>query len=398
MEKVHLTLYTAIGEPERITAAIETLFAPVTKQTLKKENKTTLTFHDDTQMTFSLSHSREQAEFITLHIQGMADYFAQVQTAISGLKEKVLQQIRCFNCVTGIVFETDDNQERTRYLVNTLFDLASEVNGFLLYPTMSLYNKEGKLVFSLQGESEVADFSPIADTDPTGRPKTEETVADGQRRERSLALLKEKGIPYLASLPVEATEQEACIKSREEMVQRAATLFAVAVYSEIMLEENPNRDEALTYFNRMDEIYGISRWLTPKETAFLSDPSSTEQERIQFVWRYENCAVLLWAAGIVEELPYPSDICDVPVIASIFWQHKSIADLLAEGSPRTQAEILDAADLTLCYDWACVDARIHGREAPAQLDGGVVMERHYTFSWLTSAQRGADWDDVQPDS
>ena len=172
----------------------------------------------------------------------------------------------------------------------------------------------------------------------------------------------------------------------------------LAVYSDIMLEENPYRDEALTYFNRMDEIYGISRWLTPKETAFLSDPSSTEQERIQFVWRYENCAVLLWAAGIVEELPYPSDICDVPVIASIFWQHKSIADLLAEGSPRTQAEILDAADLTLCYDWACVDARIQGREAPAQLDGGVVMERHYTFSWLTSAQRGADWDDVQPDT
>ncbi len=398
MEKAHLTLYTAIGKPERITNAIETLFAPVTKQTLKKENKTTLTFHDDTQMTFSLSHYRDQSEFITMHIQGMADYFAQVQTETPGLKEKVLQQIRCFNCVTGIVFETDDNRERTRYLINTLFDLASEVNGFLLYPNMNIYNKEGKLVFSTRGESEVTDFFPIANTDLTECKKTEETTADCQRRERSIALLEKKGIPYLTSLPNETTEQEARIKSREEMVQRAATLFAVAVYSEIMLEENPDRDEALTYFNRMDELYGVSQWLTPNEAAFLSNPTSTTQERIQFVWRYENCAVLLWAAGIVEELPYPSDICDIPVIASIFWQHKGIDNLLAEGSPRTKSEILDAADLTLRYDWACVDARIHGREAPAHLDGGVVMERHYTFSWLTSVKEGADWDDIQPDT
>ena len=72
------------------------------------------------------------------------------------------------------------------------------------------------------------------------------------------------------------------------MMQRAATLFVVAVYSEVMLSENPDRNEALTYFNKMDEIYGIQSWLTPAEAAYISNPDPTGQECIQFVWRYEN--------------------------------------------------------------------------------------------------------------
>lgn len=398
MEKANLTLYTTIGNPDRIPATIEQLFAPVTRSVNKESDKITLLLQDETIMTFHLSHVRDKAGFIEMHTEGMANYFAQAQTDQTTLKEKVLQQIRCFNCVTGIVFETDENSDRTRYLVNTLFDLARAINGFLLYPNMSIYNQEGKLVFSIKGESELTDFTPITNTDLREAGKAGETATDRQRRERSIALLQGNGIPYLENLPGEVMETEACIKSREEMVQRAIALFAVAVYSEVMLEEKHDRNEALAYFNKIDEIYGIQPWLTPAEISYIANPDSSEHERIQFVWRYENCAVLLWAAGIVEELPYPSEISDVPVIAAIFWQHKSIEDLLSEGSPRTTAELLDAADLTLRYDWACVEARRQQKEAPAKLDGGIVMERHYTFNWIIGAANKASWDEIQPHS
>ena len=104
------------------------------------------------------------------------------------------------------------------------------------------------------------------------------------------------------------------------------------------------------------------------------------------------------AAGIVDDLPYPSEIIDVPVLAAIFWQHKGCSELLSKGFPRSQSEILDAADITLRYDWACVEARIHGKEAPASLNGGVVMERHYAFNWIIGANGGAGWDDIQPNT
>lgn len=398
MEKANLTLYTVIGKPERIAATVEKLFHPVAQSFTQEEDKAILTLQDGSRMIFHLSHTGNKPEFIEMHTEGMANFFAQAETTNLKLKENVLRQIHCFNCVTGIVFETDDNNDRTNFLINTLFDLAQEIKGFLLYPNMRIYNGEGKLVFSSKGETELSEFVPIANADLLASGRPEESEADTQRRERSTAILQEQGIPCLDKLPGEVTQSEARLKSREEMIQRATALFAIAVYSEVMLSENPNREEALTYFNKMDEIYGIHEYVTPAEAAYISDPDSDEQQRIQFVWRYENCAVLLWAAGVVEELPYPSDICDVPVIAALFWQHKSLEDLLAEGSPRTENEILDAADLTLRYDWACVDARIHQREAPAKLDAGIVMERHYTFNWIIGANQEAEWDNIQPNT
>ena len=70
--------------------------------------------------------------------------------------------------------------------------------------------------------------------------------------------------------------------------------------------------------------------------------------------------------------------------------------MLGFGEIRDRQEILDEADLTLRYDWACVDARVKGEETPASLDGGVVMERHYAFNWLIGASDGAEWDEIQP--
>lgn len=396
MEKANLTLYTVIHNPKTIAAVVKKLFAPVIQSFLTEDERIVLTLQDDTSLVFHVSHIQNKPEFIEIHTQGMANYFAQAETVNQSLKENLLYQIRCFNCVTGIVFETDDHKERTRYIINTLFDLAQQVNGFLLYPNMRIYNGEGKLVFSHSGESELAHFIPLTQTNVPDDNRPEESENDRKRRERSLACLEAAGIPFLASLKADVLEDEAHLKSRQEMLERACVLFAVAVYSEVLLSEHPDRQEALAYLGKMDEIYNIHQWMTPAETAYISNPSPTEQECIQFVWRYENCATLLWAAGIVEELPYPSEICDVPVIAAIFWQHQGINDLLSVGTARTPEEIFDAADLSFRYDWACVDARIRQKENPARLDGGIVMERHYTFNWILGIDNGAAWDDIQP--
>lgn len=398
MEKTNLTLYTVIGNPGCIPAAIEQRFCEVIKSIATENGRTILTLQDNTLITFNISHTSKQADFISLHTQGMADYFAQAETKNENLKQNVLRQILCFNCVAGIVFETDSNDDRTKYIINTLFDIAGDLNGLMLYPNMNIYNGQSQLVFSIKGESDLDEFSPIANADLADVNRSEDSEADKARHKRSMALLKEQNIPFLPHLRSALTESEAMLKSREEMLQRAAALFAVAVYSEVLLSENPDREEAQFYVEKMNEIYGVMSCFTPAEKEYLSNPEPEESECIQFVWRYECCAVLLWAAGIVEELPYPSAICDVPVIAGLFWQHKGIQNLLSKGIPRTETEILDAADLTLRYDWACVDARSKKQEAPATLDGGIVMERHYTFNWITGANSNAPWDDIQPNT
>lgn len=151
----------------------------------------------------------------------------------------------------------------------------------------------------------------------------------------------------------------------------------------------------MDFVRQIDESYHIMDEFTPAERAYLDNPAPEEHDRIQFLWRYECCAVLLWALGITE-LPYPSEICDVPFIARFFFDNKERGSILDLGEIRGREEILDEADLTLRYDWACVDARIKGQETPASLDSGIVMERHYALNWLIGADDGADWDDIKP--
>lgn len=398
MEKGTLTLYTVIGNPKRIATSIQERFKEMTKEVASENNRITLTLHDDSLLVFNLNHQQDKPDFIASHIAGMANFFEQAETEAEALKENVLRQIRVFNSVTGISFDLDDNEDRTEYISNRLYEIADDVHGFLLYPDMHIYTREGKLLFSSKGETELTEFTPIGNADLLDAGRPEDTEADKQRQQRSIALLKEKGIPFMTHLRSEVTEAEATLRSREALVQRAVALFAVAVYSEVMLSETPDRQEALAYLQKVDELYGAKAYLTPAERAYLQNPSPERQQCIQFVWRYECCGVLLWAAGITDELPYPSEIIDVPILAAIFWQQKGMSDLFSKGFARPQSEILDAADLTLRYDWASVDARVHGKDAPAGLDGGVVVERHYAFNWMIGANGGADWDDIQPNT
>lgn len=398
MEKANITLYTVIGDPGRIVTAIQEYFKEMTKEITSESGNIVLTLADDSSVTFNISHQQDKPDFIASHTAGMANYFSSAETPLVELKENVLRQIRVFNSVTGITFEIDENEDRTNYIINCLFAIANDVNGFLLYPSMQIYTKEGKLLFSIEGESQLTEFIPIGNADLLNSNRPKETEADTERRLRSIAQLKKKNIPYMEQLSCEALESEVHLKNREDMVKRAATLFAVAVYSEVILSEDSDREKALFYFNKMDDLYGVKTYLTEKETAYINDPEPEQQTCIQFVWRYECCGVLLWAAGVVDDLSYPSEIIDVPVLAAIFWQHKGLKDLLSKGYSRPEKEILDAADLTFRYDWACVDARIHKKEVPGGLDSGVVVERHYAFNWIIGANGGEDWDDIQPNT
>ena len=395
MEKANLTLYTVIGDFSRVAESMRVRFQEVTKMFTPEDDRWMILLQDDTMIRCSMMESGSQADQVAEHTEGMANYFARVDTPLIAIKEEVIRQIQCFNCIVGIEFELDDNRDRTSYIINTFYDVAGDVNGFLLYPSMSLFDSKGKLLFSVKGESEYETFRPVANSDllEVGRPEAGDV--DQARRERSFVRLKEAGVPYMEHLPCEVLDCEAMIRKPEEIARRAAALFAVALYSEVMLSENPDREEALGFVARVDEGYHIMDEFTPLERAYLDTPSPEQYDCIQFLWRYECCAVLLWTLGIID-LPYPSAICDVPYIARLFFDHKENGTVLGLGEIRDRQEILDEADLTLRYDWACVDARVKGEETPASLDGGVVMERHYAFNWLIGASDGAGWDEIQP--
>ena len=155
--------------------------------------------------------------------------------------------------------------------------------------------------------------------------------------------------------------------------------------------------ETQKYLKKIDTILGgqLDNALSPQEKAFLAVKEPEENDLGKFGWRYECCYVLMWALGFLGELAFPDQLCDVSALGKIIWRQDSLARFLKKAKPRSKDEILDAADLILRYDWACVDARLKGRQSPAGLNGEVVMEWHYAFNWLAGANGNADWDDIQ---
>ena len=118
MEKANVTLYTVIGDSNRIVEAIRERFKEMTKEFVCEDETIDLTLPDGTHVIFSIKHRMSKPDFIASHISGMANYFSQVKTPLVGLKENVLLQIRVFNCVTGITFDLNDNEDRTNYILN----------------------------------------------------------------------------------------------------------------------------------------------------------------------------------------------------------------------------------------------------------------------------------------
>jgi hypothetical protein len=207
------------------------------------------------------------------------------------------------------------------------------------------------------------------------------------RKDRSIAILKTEKVPFIEHLPLIETEAESTRRTTEQVATRAMALCIVAVKGEGLEQE---------IINKLIEEYKLASVFTPKEKEFINNPNPTQHDRVQFAWRYECYWVMLWALGYIDKLERPDKICDVKLAIS-FLRENGRDGFLKGANLRSQSEILDATDLIYRYHWAVVDARVNNRDAPAGLDGGIVMERHYALNWLMGYM-DQEWDDISTDT
>lgn len=208
-----------------------------------------------------------------------------------------------------------------------------------------------------------------------------------ERKERSIRQLQNVNVPFIDHLPVIESEAESTRRTTKEVANRAVALCMVALKAE-GLEQN--------LVDQLIEEFQIASSFTPAEDQFIKNSDPSHQHRVQFSWQYECFWVMLWALGFVDKLDYPDHVCDTRQAVSIL-RNNGADGFLENAQLRPQIEILDEADLILRYHWATFEARIKGRKAPAGLDTGVVMERHYALNWLIGYM-DQDWDDISTDT
>lgn len=326
------------------------------------------------------------------HTAGMAGFFSQAPVVNADVKKAAIQQIMLFNCVVGIEFTVDGNNDRTEYLVVAVYLLAVRLKGFVLHPNMYLYRGDKKLLISADGKTDFEHFLPAADSSILEKDIPEEQ-ADIERKKRSIEKCKAMGIPYIEHLKAAVYESECVIPSKESIVGRLACIFAAAVCSEACSSEPKNAKEMCErMLGELEKRYSVSRRFSEEEREYVSNPLNSPELHPKFGWRYEGCAVLLWALGLWE-LAEPVKICDAGEVGKILWNN-DFDSLMGKAEVKSKDEILDMQDLILRYDWACVDARIKN-EKMTIVDGEIVFEWHYALNWLTSAYGITDWDRIQ---
>lgn len=211
-----------------------------------------------------------------------------------------------------------------------------------------------------------------------------------QRKAESIARLRAEGIPVLESLPVIEDASQARRRSAEEIGKRA-------VASWLAIQAARDRD-AGRYTPEVAHIcmnlllhYGLQGELTANEAKILSNQGDA-QDVINMGWKYEAYWALLWALGMVDELGKPDRIVDLQAAYRAVADCQDFAAFMQKARLRDIEQILDAADLIYRYDWACVDARINGRDMPGGLNASVTLERHAGLNWLIDAGGSDDWD------
>jgi len=248
------------------------------------------------------------------------------------------------------------------------------------------YDPAGRLLTDTSGAGDAAAHLPVS---IESRYYDELAPLPDQlaRKARSEAALQARSIPFAASLPPVVSDTIVQLRTQNAVVDRALALAYVALTGEGIPADS------LAGFER---AYAARRHLSPAEQAFVDDSAPAQQARVNATWRYEALHTLLWALGYLPELSYPDQPCD-PGADTGLLAPLSEAEFRQRARLRPAPEILDAADLTYRYAWACVDARLQQRPAPAGLEGGVVHERLYALNWLTS-RFGEEWDEVSTDT
>ncbi|WP_454055378.1 DUF4272 domain-containing protein [Clostridium sp. Marseille-Q7071] len=218
-----------------------------------------------------------------------------------------------------------------------------------------------------------------------------------ERKQKSIEILKANKVPYMEELPVIEGVNEIEMRSAEEIAKRAiACLISIQVACDINSRENIG--ESREFFKGFLERYKVKEELTDNEKEIIFG-SPDIQEVINMAWKYEAYWTLIWALGIADKLEYPSQICDCNFAIRAVADYEDFNDFMKTVKLRSIEEILDEADLIYRYNWACVNARIHGENPPAGLDPGVVFERHWGLNWLIGKGTYNDnWDSVSTDT
>lgn len=325
---------------------------------------------------------------LTQNLYGMVGYLQAIPPQNEVVKNQFLHKVMSINCEIGFIAEPmiyEDFEQVLRSIVQTLdgFVFASPAGIFTSSEHQHFLDKDLNLIIDAEGKCNIDELDVKVDAKYHDQDTSSYTEEQKERKTKNEAFLSSHEVKVNQNLPCMPSSEDVRLRTLDEVIGRAYALMITAVKGEGLEQEHLERAVAAKKINSF----------SPNEKMIYEAAELDDQTRANATWRYESLYALLWALGLMDELKYPNDICDVKTIVSKIF-HPSREEFESSAQLRDVSEILDELDKTFRMNWASVDARIKNEEVSGRLNPSVVYERHYTLNWLTNHQ-DQDWDDVK---
>lgn len=181
------------------------------------------------------------------------------------------------------------------------------------------------------------------------------------------------------------------VRSAEEVARRALALNAVVV-----LGLGVEREKVLGWLSDN----GIWNELSPREHGFVDTVTPTRRQIVDAAWQCERLIVLLWALGLLAEIPPAHEQCDTGCLLNVMPPTADIevGALIRDARLRGDDELFAYQEACLDLHWHARDAKINGTVPRKPVDIGIVQERHHAINWICGYDGGAEWDEVTTDT
>ncbi|UUF13577.1 MULTISPECIES: DUF4272 domain-containing protein [Flavobacterium] len=332
---------------------------------------------------------------LTANLKGLYGFVNSLPTVNEKVKGLFLHKIQTINSEFSISQEKGEVKE----LKAILAEIAKEFDAIVFVEPDAIISKSDSqhfldknlnLIIDTNGNCEIDDLGVSINSEYFDNDQSQLDEDQIARKEKSEKILEKENIKINIHLPCIESESETTLRTPKKIAERVSVL----AITNLVAFNTISAEEAVEYLQH-NKLWDFT---TDGEKEFLTDP--TEDRKMYETWKCEGIWTLMWALNKVENLDFPSEFCNLENINSDDYpvgKDKDPFDFINSiNSTRTKSEILDAADLYYRYNWACVDARINGKQIEA-INPGIVYERQYALNWLINYM-DQDWDDVTCDT
>lgn len=180
------------------------------------------------------------------------------------------------------------------------------------------------------------------------------------------------------------------IRSSREVGERALALFAI-----VGLSFGAQRMDVLRWLQEN----GLWDALSPRELGFIDTPSPSRKAVIDATWNTEALIVLVWALGLIEQMPPADEQCDTSVLQELLppYADVGVREFVERAQLRSEKELIAFCDECLRLHAEARDAKRRQAAPRVSVDIEIIQERHRAINWVTGYD-GAPWDEVTTDT